>query len=450
MKKIIKINLILLLILVICSLSCISVFADEGNLENNEEQVYEEYIYEENIEMNEEELQSEQTELDNLKNKKNELEQTVSNSYLQMGVVQEQLSNTLYEVEQTNLSILEKRNEIAELEREEEELLVEIERVKEELRIETNKYNMQKELLDERLVAMYEMGKTTYLDMLLTSRSLTEFLSNYYMISEIAKYDQDLIEIFTATKEKMQKLSKSLETKKIILEQSKKSREEAAIVLENMLIIQNSKLQDLSAEEAALHQQIVDYQTELNNIESEIRLLSLACVGAEYVGGIMAWPVPGYTRITSQYGMRTHPITGIYKLHTGVDIGAPIGANFVAANDGIVIKAGYNIAYGNMVVLDHGGGIQTLYAHGTEILVEVGDVVTQGTSVLSVGSTGFSTGPHAHFEVRVNGACVEPLDYITSYNTNIEIDDMEKVEENIEDENSNNMSTNELEEENVQ
>ena len=148
--------------------------------------------------------------------------------------------------------------------------------------------------------------------------------------------------------------------------------------------------------------------------------------------------------------MRTHPITGIYKLHTGVDIGAPIGANFVAANDGIVIKAGYNIAYGNMVVLDHGGGIQTLYAHGTEILVEVGDVVTQGTSVLSVGSTGFSTGPHAHFEVRVNGACVEPLDYITSYNTNIEIDDMEKVEENIEDENSNNMSTNELEEENVQ
>ena len=93
----------------------------------------------------------------------------------------------------------------------------------------------------------------------------------------------------------------------------------------------------------------------------------------------------GYTRITSQFGMRTHPITGIYKLHTGVDIGAPMGSQFVAANDGIVVKAGYNIAYGNMIILDHGGGIQTLYAHGSEILVETGDIVTQGTPVLAVG-----------------------------------------------------------------
>ena len=97
--------------------------------------------------------------------------------------------------------------------------------------------------------------------------------------------------------------------------------------------------------------------------------------------------------------MRTHPITGIYKLHTGVDIGAPMGSQFVAANDGIVVKAGYNIAYGNMIILDHGGGIQTLYAHGSEILVETGDIVTQGTPVLAVGSTGYSTGPHAHFEI---------------------------------------------------
>lgn len=213
------------------------------------------------------------------------------------------------------------------------------------------------------------------------------------------------------------------------------------------MIIQNNKVQNLSAEEAYLHEQIAAYQNELNNVEAEIRLLSLACVGAEYIGGVMAWPVPGYTRITSQYGMRTHPITGIYKLHTGVDISAPIGANFIAANDGIVIKAGYNTAYGNMVIIDHGGGIQTLYAHGTEILVNVGDVVKQGTSVLSVGSTGFSTGPHAHFEVRVNGACVEPLDYITSYNTQ---DNKEHDSSNTRIDVDNNISTNEMEEQNVQ
>lgn len=448
MRKIIKINLILVLILVIGSLSCVSVFAEEVIQEVFNEVLEEQRQDENNVIIQEE--NSEKTELDSLKNKKNELEQTVSNSYLQMGVIQNQLSDTLYEVEKINLSILEKQTEIDNLEREEKELLIEIEKVQEELRIETDKYNTQKELLDERLIAMYEMGKTTYLDMLLSSKSLTEFLSNYYMISEIAKVDQDLIKLFSETKAKVQKLSKSLETKKIILEQSKTAQEEAKIVLENMLIIQNNKLTNLTTEERALHEQIVSYQNELNNIESEIRLLSLANVGAEYVGGIMAWPVPGYTRITSQYGMRTHPITGIYKLHTGVDIGAPIGANFVAANDGIVVKAGYNIAYGNMVILDHGGGVQTLYAHGTEILVEVGDTVMQGTSVLSVGSTGYSTGPHAHFEVRVNGICVEPLDYITSYNLQIDTNEkVEGVEQNLEIEN-NNVSTNETEEENVQ
>jgi len=91
----------------------------------------------------------------------------------------------------------------------------------------------------------------------------------------------------------------------------------------------------------------------------------------------MAWPTPGYTRITSTFGMRTHPITGIFKLHTGVDIGAPYGSNFVAANDGLVTYAGYNRAYGNMVIIDHGGGITTLYAHGSEILVNVGDTIYQ-------------------------------------------------------------------------
>ena len=128
----------------------------------------------------------------------------------------------------------------------------------------------------------------------------------------------------------------------------------------------------------------------------------------------MAWPVPGYTRITSEYAMRVHPITGVYKLHTGVDISAPIGANFVAANDGIVTKASYNGAYGNMVIIDHGGGISTLYAHGSEILVEVGQTVKRGDAILKVGSTGYSTGPHAHFEVRINGVTTNPMPYITN------------------------------------
>ena len=198
---------------------------------------------------------------------------------------------------------------------------------------------------------------------------------------------------------------------------SRETREKTQIALSNMKIIKDKRVTELNEQDLALHQEIENYRQQIQSVELEIKKLALANVGEKYVGGIMAWPVPGYTTITSQYGMRTHPITGVYKLHTGTDISAPIGATFVAANDGIVVKAEYNTAYGNMVMIDHGGGISTLYAHGSEILVSVGQTVFKGTAVLKVGSTGYSTGPHAHFEVRVNGNPVQPLDYITSYNS---------------------------------
>ncbi len=130
-------------------------------------------------------------------------------------------------------------------------------------------------------------------------------------------------------------------------------------------------------------------------------------------GGELAWPVPGYTGITSQYGMRVHPITGEYKLHAGVDIWAPYGTSFVAADDGIVIKTEKNELYGNMVEIQHSNGLSTLYAHGLQIMVQVGQNVKRCDEVLKVGSTGCSVGPYAHFEVRIDGKTVDPLPYIT-------------------------------------
>lgn len=127
--------------------------------------------------------------------------------------------------------------------------------------------------------------------------------------------------------------------------------------------------------------------------------------------GMFTWPLPGYTSITSEFGYRTHPITGIYKLHTGTDIAAPEGIDFVAMADGVVITACRNTSYGNMVLINHGNGIVTLYAHGSKLLVRTNDVVKQGEPVLKVGSTGYSTGPHAHFEVRINDEYVNPMQY---------------------------------------
>lgn len=127
--------------------------------------------------------------------------------------------------------------------------------------------------------------------------------------------------------------------------------------------------------------------------------------------GQFLWPIPGYTKITSNYGYRIHPISGKYKLHSGVDVGAPIGANFVAMADGIVCMATYSDSYGNMVIIKHNEEYSSLYAHGSQLLVKTNQYVTKGTPVLKVGSTGNSTGPHAHFEIRKNNQCVNPMDF---------------------------------------
>ena len=125
--------------------------------------------------------------------------------------------------------------------------------------------------------------------------------------------------------------------------------------------------------------------------------------------------MPGYTRISIKIWNENTPNNRSLQItYRCRYFSAPMGANFIAANDGIVVKAGMNSAYGNMVIIDHGGGVSTLYAHGSEILVEVGQTVKRGDAILKVGSTGYSTGPHAHFEVRLNGVVTDPMPYITN------------------------------------
>lgn len=184
--------------------------------------------------------------------------------------------------------------------------------------------------------------------------------------------------------------------------------------MQNTKKMRESFIEKLSEEEQQVQSKIDEINMQYEEVNRQILELVQQGIDTQYIGGELAWPVPGYTRITSKYAMRVHPITGQYKLHTGIDIGAPEGSNFVAANDGIIIQAGINTAYGKMVIVDHGGGISTLYAHGSEILVQLGQSVKRGEPVLKVGSTGYSTGPHAHFEVRIGGLTTDPLPYITN------------------------------------
>ncbi len=132
----------------------------------------------------------------------------------------------------------------------------------------------------------------------------------------------------------------------------------------------------------------------------------------KYANGKLVWPVPGYYSISSPFGYRIHPVYKTKKLHTGIDIPAPYGTIGVAAGDGTVIYAGWISGYGNSVIIDHGGGISTLYAHNSSILVSKGKSVKKGEPVVKLGSTGLVTGVNLHFEVRINGTPVDPEPYV--------------------------------------
>ena len=348
------------------------------------------------------------TAVENLQNEKNEIQNQMDEANGQLEGVQNDLSENLQQIQKLDERISESEQELNILNSQIEELQTSMEEVENNLKKVEEAYNSQKKLLDNYLIAVQESDETEYLDVLLSSKSISEFLSSYFLISELASYEMDLLDDMKTKKDEINLSKEKLENDKKSLSEIKANQTKTARVLENTRSVRENLIAKLSDKEKEIQAQIDEYNNRFDEINREILALAQGSIAAEYIGGELAWPVPGYTVITSKYGMRTHPITGVYKLHTGVDIRAPRGANFIAANDGIVTKASYNSAYGNMVIIDHGGGVSTLYAHGDEILVEVGQTVKRGDPILKVGSTGYSTGPHAHFEVRLNRSCNRP------------------------------------------
>ncbi len=357
---------------------------------------------------------NEENNTNNLQSQRDELKNQLDDANGELEEVQSNLSENLQQIEKLDEKINSVETQLEEQESKITNIKNTINEVETELNIVTEKYNKQRELFKKRMVAIYEAGETQYLDILLKSRSLSDFISSYYIITELAEIDTNLLNELEGKRNKIELGRKKLENEKKELAIIAENQTRLARTLQNTKMLRENFMQKLSEEERILQEKIDEINKQYEEVNRQILLLAQNQLSSEYIGGILAWPVPGYTRITSKYSMRVHPITGQYKLHTGIDIGAPEGANFIAANDGIVIKAGENVAYGNMVIVDHGGGITTLYAHGSQILVEVGQVVRRGEAVLKVGSTGYSTGPHAHFEVRINGVTTDPFPYITN------------------------------------
>ncbi|MBM7614245.1 murein hydrolase activator EnvC family protein [Alkaliphilus hydrothermalis] len=266
------------------------------------------------------------------------------------------------------------------------------------------------ELLGSRINVMYRRGNIGYAEVILSSKSLPELLSNLDMVKKIVQHDVDLLKELKIQRD-------AIEDKKVQLETDKKE----LIGLKNNVVSKQKNLQVSRSQQERYRKELMAEGKELEKLEnqfereieeSQSKLRRLQSNNTQYAGGVMAWPVPGYSRISSPYGNRIHPILKTKRFHSGIDIPAPTGVAIVAANAGKVVHSGDMGGYGRVLIIDHGGGIMTLYAHNSRLLVSVGDQVTRGQKVALAGSTGMSTGPHLHFEVRKNGSYVDPTPYI--------------------------------------
>lgn len=354
--------------------------------------------------------------LDILNQQKEDSEENLDRVSKQLEYVQTEMSAMLLEVQKLNDEITQYEEQNKEMETKIKTLETSIGETTQKLEIVTREYNRREEQLKNRLVALYEAGNITYLDVLLSATSLSDFLSIYYAMTEIAEYDNSLIDKVDAQRKEIDAMKTKLEEETTEMKAIKAKSEQSEIILANKKTLQEGYMARLSEKEQKLSERLQKYKEETEHIENIIRQYSMANqeFQIQYTGGIMIWPVAiSGTGITSYYGTREHPIDGIVRFHQGLDIGnTGFGAPAVATLDGVVTYAGWLGSYGYCVMIYHGNGITTLYGHGQRVVVEHGQTVKQGDVVLETGSTGNSTGPHLHFEVRVNGTTVNPLNYV--------------------------------------
>lgn len=268
----------------------------------------------------------------------------------------------------------------------------------------------KKDLVNSRLRVMYKNGNIGFLEVLLSSENLEDLLTRVDMIKEIVDHDVNLLKYMKDQRDLIEENKISLEKNKAILAASKNEVEGKKRELEVATRSKENKMNELKNDFKELDKQLDELNDLAKKLESEIKKLQSQ---GKYSGGKMAWPIPNYYRISSPFGMRVHPILHVKKLHTGMDIPAPTGKKVVAANDGTVMLSGWLGGYGKVVMVDHGGKIVTLYAHNSSILVKKGEKVKKGQAIAKVGSTGYSTGPHSHFEVRQNGVYKNPYPWVT-------------------------------------
>ena len=317
---------------------------------------------------------------------------------------------------ENQIVLLDRQMEAAEAEIEAQQKLVEelgklVEEKRRELERSQTALDEQYELSRQRIRFMAEYGNTSYLQILLSADNFYDFLSRLEVIRQVSVSDQKLLESLRTGKDTVERQKESLDSSFAEAEALKADLEKNVQTLQGQ---RDQKDKDLTELENKKDQINSDYADAIEKAEQLMEDYQKAAAEYSaqnpYVEGDWYWPLPQTNNvITSEYGYRTHPVTGKWKLHTGIDLRAAKGVKIFAAKGGTVVTSEYSSAWGHYVIISHGGGYTSLYAHMTKRNVKVGATVKQGQVIGTVGSTGWSTGAHLHYELRKNNASYDPM-----------------------------------------
>ena len=349
-----------------------------------------------------------QSDLNNVKAVVKELEASKDSLAKYVAELDGELTAVENKIQELKQLITEKEEEIEKTKKELEEAIV----------VEETQYQEMK----TRIKFMYEKGDQFYFDLMLGASSFSDMLNKADYIESISAYDRQKLEEYRLNRELIEVCKAELEEEEAVLQEAKAVVEKEQANLENLISTKEKEIvgyeTDISNKEEAIRQYEADIKMENETIaalekavEEEMKLLN-GTNAPVYDGGMFKWPCPSYTRISSEYGMRIHPTLGVEKFHNGIDMAAPGGSPILAAYGGVVVASSYNSTMGNYIMINHGGGLYTIYMHASALYVSAGQTVSMGDKIAAVGTTGRSTGNHLHFGVRLNGNYVNPNSYL--------------------------------------
>ena len=267
-------------------------------------------------------------------------------------------------------------------------------------------------ILAWRVRAIYMYGQLNYLEVIMGSRSCSDFANRLELLKRIIRADFNLILEIRQRQAEIEAKRAELEAQKKEVDALEAEAAKTQQAIDEKRAEQQAVLDEASQQKEAAEQMERDLQADSQDIQRRIQQRAAGGGGVQIVGtGQLSWPVSGGV-ITSPQGWRVHPIFGTSIYHAGMDIGVDEGTPVHAADDGVVVDADWLGGYGNCVIIDHGNGMQTVYGHNSALVVSAGQRVSKGELIAYAGSTGYSTGPHCHFEVRINGEPVDPMGYL--------------------------------------